>query len=269
MKIIITERQYGWLEKNLLLEVKCPKGLVYDNSLGGCVFEKEFPTVTAMVFKNDTDGKIKEAYDKYSNIYTQLEELYRVNGVELVTNLKYDSNKQEPSVRLFNVLTSKLKEKYKEEYNNFDSVRREKFVENEVRPLVGKPYVWGKKGPEFFDCSGLICFVFEQGRRSADSYYNMADIFTDINQLKVGDIVFFDYDPNNPEDEKPIDHVGIISSIKGSKIKMIHASGGEKCSLEKYEKKTLPRSCRVKEVNYNRSWVNATAGFGRFVGYEY
>jgi hypothetical protein len=268
-KIIITESQYGRLSENLLMEVKCPKGLVYDNNLESCVFEKEFSPTYAVVFKNDPDGKIKEAYDKYYNIYTQLEELYRVNGEKLDTKWDYKEGHHKPSVKLFNTLTNHLTKKYKEEYENFDSIRRARFIEEEVRPLVGKPYVWGEEGPECLDCSGVICAVFEQPRRTANSYYNMANLFTDINQLKVGDIVFFDYDPNNPKDEKPIDHVGIISDINGGKIKMIHASGGERCSLEKYEKGKLPSSCRVKEVRYGNKWLGDTAGFGRFVGFDY
>ena len=137
--------------------------------------------------------------------------------------------------------------------------------------------MWGKEGPEFFDCSGLICAVFEQGRDTADGYYNTTNIFTDINKVKVGDIVFFDYDPDNVYDEinnpggdkKPIDHVGIISQFEGNRIKIIHASGNEKCTYESYKEGKLPNKCKVKEVNYNDYWRKFTKGFGRFVGFEY
>lgn len=269
MKVLISESQIDRLKKNLLLERECPKGLYFDETLDSCVKKYDLGEVKIVSFKNDKDGKIKESYEEYLHLYLKLKGLYKLNGIELSDEYKFDSDKQKPSVKLFNDLSKKIKEKYKEEYENFDSVRRERFVEDEVRPMVGKPYVWGEEGPEFFDCSGLICAVFEQGRRTADSYYNMADIFTDINQIKVGDIVFFDYDPDNKEDKKPIDHVGIISSIKGSKIKMIHASGDSKCTLDKYKKDKLPERCKVKEVNYSSFWRRNTKGFGRFVGFEY
>jgi len=269
MKVLISESQIGRLKKNLLLERECPKGLFFDETLDSCVKKYDLDEVNVMIFKDDKDGKIRKSYEKYLDLYLKLNSLYKLNDMKLGTEYKFDSDKQKPSVKLFNNLSKKIKEKYKEEYENFDSIRRERFVKDEVRPMVGKPYVWGKAGPEFFDCSGLICAVFEKPRTTADGYFNTADIFTDINQLKVGDIVFFDYDPNNKEDKKPIDHVGIISSIKGSKIKMIHASGDSKCTLDKYKKDKLPKKCKVKEVNYSSFWRRNTKGFGRFVGFEY
>ena len=269
MKIVLTESQLNRVKKNLLLERVCPQNMTFDESLGSCVVLQDLPEVQIMNFRNDPDGEIKDAYKKYGEILFKLEALYNLNDIELCKEFKWDSETQQPSVELFNELTDKLKNKYREEYNNFETVRRKKFVDEEVRPMVGKPYVWGKAGPEFFDCSGLICAVFERPRTTADGYFNTAEIFNDINKVKVGDIVFFDYDPDNIEDKKPIDHVGIISQVDGNRIKMIHASGGSKCSFEKYKKGKLPAKCRVKEVKYNNFWRRNTSGFGRFVGFEY
>lgn len=269
MKIILTETQIIRMRENLLLERVCPQNLTYDEELDACVLLKDLPQVDVIKFKNDPTGEIAEAYEQYQNIYFKLEQLYELNDLTLGDELKYNREKDTPSVDLFKKLTAGLKKKYKEEYNNFDSVRRKRFVEEEVRPMVGKPYVWGKAGPEFFDCSGLICAVFEKPRTTADGYFNTADIFTDISKVKVGDIVFFDYDPDNPKDKKPIDHVGIISQVDGNRIKMIHASGGSKCSFEKYKEGKLPAKCKVKEVRYSNYWRRNTKGFGRFVGFEY
>lgn len=269
MKIILTETQIIRMRENLLLERVCPKNMVFDETLESCVVLQDLPEVQIMNFRNDPDGKIKDAYKKYESILFKLEGLYNLNNLELDKEFKWDSETQQPSVELFDELTDKLKSKYKEEYNNFETVRRKRFVDKEVRPMVGKPYVWGKAGPEFFDCSGLICAVFEKPRTTADGYFNTADIFTDISKVKVGDIVFFDYDPDNPKDKKPIDHVGIISQVDGNRIKMIHASGGSKCSFEKYKEGKLPAKCKVKEVRYSNYWRRNTKGFGRFVGFEY
>lgn len=35
-------------------------------------------------------------------------------------------------------------------------------VVNEAKKHLGKPYVWGGKGPDSFDCSGLVQYVFKQ-----------------------------------------------------------------------------------------------------------
>ncbi|KAF1305417.1 C40 family peptidase [Candidatus Enterococcus willemsii] len=35
-------------------------------------------------------------------------------------------------------------------------------IVNEAKKHLGKPYVWGGKGPDSFDCSGLVQYVFKQ-----------------------------------------------------------------------------------------------------------
>ena len=276
-KIIITESQFKRMRENVLLERVCPQGLSYDEKISGCVKVEELPEVTILGFKNDPTGEIAEAYKQYQENYFKLEQLYKLNDLTLGDELKYNSEKDTASIELFKNLNEKVKKKYKEEYDEFETVRRKRFVDEEVRPMIDKPYVWGKAGPEFFDCSGLICAVFEQGRDTADGYFNTADIFTDISKVKVGDIVFFDYDPdnvydeiNNPDgDKKPIDHVGIISQVEGKRIKIIHASGDQNCTYESFKEGKLPNKCKVKEVNYGPYWKRNTKGFGRFVGFEY
>ena len=272
MKIVITESQL----KILLSEVKikCPKGLTYDKDFARCTKIIELPQVNIVVFKNDDEnGSIRKSYIKYSNSLNKLSQIYVENGMTLGKEYFYENLKKPLdgySVEFFNTLTKKIKSKYQKEYDNFENVKREKFIKNEVKPMVGKPYVWGKMGPEFFDCSGLICNVFELGwKHNAQMLYDKSDLFYDINKIKVGDIVYFDYDPDNEEDVNDIDHVGIISKIDGNKIKMIHASGNSKCTLKKYKEDKLPKKCRVKEVNFSHYWRKNVAAFGRFKDWEY
>jgi cell wall-associated NlpC family hydrolase len=61
--------------------------------------------------------------------------------------------------------------------------------------LVGHPYVWGAAGPNAFDCSGLVCYVYGYAR--GRSTYVMIDSIkasggwkTSIDQLSYGDLVF-------------------------------------------------------------------------------
>ena len=63
----------------------------------------------------------------------------------------------------------------------------------------GKPYVWGSKGPDSFDCSGLVLYSMKQGgiNMSIKSTYsrtsaNMRASTTRVNyeNLQVGDLIF-------------------------------------------------------------------------------
>lgn len=60
---------------------------------------------------------------------------------------------------------------------------------------IGAPYVWGAAGPNAFDCSGLVTYVYGQmgiylPRTSSSQYY--AGINISMDELQPGDLVFFD-----------------------------------------------------------------------------
>ncbi|MGL5352132.1 MAG: C40 family peptidase [Clostridium sp.] len=60
---------------------------------------------------------------------------------------------------------------------------------------LGSPYVWGATGPDAFDCSGLITYVYGNSgiylpRTSSSQYYAGTNISMD--ELMPGDLVFFD-----------------------------------------------------------------------------
>lgn len=67
-------------------------------------------------------------------------------------------------------------------------------VLEEAKKHLGKPYVWGAKGPDTFDCSGFVQYVFNQVGISAP-----APTYTQVNlgkrvpigQEQPGDLVFF------------------------------------------------------------------------------
>ncbi len=63
---------------------------------------------------------------------------------------------------------------------------------------LGKPYVWGAKGPNSFDCSGLVYYCLKQagsnrGRYNAAGYSKVSDwkLISSMNSLKRGDLIFF------------------------------------------------------------------------------
>lgn len=90
----------------------------------------------------------------------------------------------------------------------------------EAQNNLGKYYWWGKSGPDYFDCSGLVYWCHKQSRvnisrATADGYSQMG-MEVSYNDLKMGDIITFDWDKDGHGE-----HVGIYI---GNGY-MIHANG--------------------------------------------
>ncbi|CDM68352.1 NLP/P60 protein [Clostridium bornimense] len=67
-------------------------------------------------------------------------------------------------------------------------------VLEEARKHLGKPYVWGAKGPDTFDCSGFVQYVFKQvGINAPAPTYTQVNLGKQvpIGQEQPGDLVFF------------------------------------------------------------------------------
>ena len=94
-----------------------------------------------------------------------------------------------------------------------------------AKTLLGKPYVWGAEGPSSFDCSGFTQYVMKKSvgvsipRVSRDQ--SKFGQYVNRNELKKGDLVFFDTDGAN---NGYVTHVGIYMGNDD----LIHASSGDK-----------------------------------------
>ncbi len=80
-----------------------------------------------------------------------------------------------------------------------------------ARAEIGAPYVWGAEGPEAFDCSGLVLWVYGQlglqVPRTAQQQFDWATPI-DQSQLQPGDLTFFE---NTYPSSDRITHVGIYA----------------------------------------------------------
>ncbi|MFV0527180.1 MAG: C40 family peptidase [Lachnospiraceae bacterium] len=69
-------------------------------------------------------------------------------------------------------------------------------VTTEAVKYLGSPYVWGAQGPNTFDCSGFVYYVFKQsntyngGRMTANGYMNASSQISE-SEAKAGDLVFW------------------------------------------------------------------------------
>ena len=90
---------------------------------------------------------------------------------------------------------------------------------------VGKPYVWGAKGPEQFDCSGLTQWSYAQigipiPTGTAGQWPRMRSVSP--GELQPGDLIFFDVDMNGH-----ISHVGHAGGRSERRWDMGHGACGD------------------------------------------
>ena len=113
------------------------------------------------------------------------------------------------------------------------------------RAGIGSPYVWGAAGPDAFDCSGLVQWVYGQigiaTPRTAQAQYDWATPVS-VEAMQPGDLV--SYEHTYPSSER-ITHVGICV---GGGVVVIAPQAGD----------------FVKEVAFNDPyWASHFAGVGR------
>ena len=95
-----------------------------------------------------------------------------------------------------------------------------------AKEFIGRPYHLGASGPDQFDCSGFIWYVFkhegyELTRLSAKQYTEGCPV-EDFGDLQKGDLVFF----GGRRNVRIVGHVGIVTDIdyKSGSFRFIHAS---------------------------------------------
>ncbi len=65
-----------------------------------------------------------------------------------------------------------------------------------AKAQIGKPYVWGGKGPSSFDCSGLVSYAFQHGigmnlSGNSASQATQGTRLSSLSQIQAGDLIFW------------------------------------------------------------------------------
>lgn len=183
-KIIVNNRE-GWVNSKYV-EVKTKFLYVDTSSLN---FREE-PTTSSKILSVLLNGARVELLS-YENEWVKVkyqDKIGFVHGKYVVENLE---NKDEPG----NLGPAG---------DAYD--KQEKIVSVAINQ-IGKPYVWAAEGPDSFDCSGLIRYVYKSVGlnlpRTADGQSNVgANI--ERAELKKGDLIFSSTDGSGS-----VNHVGI------------------------------------------------------------
>lgn len=100
-------------------------------------------------------------------------------------------------------------------------------VIKEARKHLGKPYVWGSKGPDSFDCSGLSKFGYLHGigYELPDGSYNQDDtpVLIKFSEAKAGDLLFFKSGARGRR--LGVNHVGFYAGVEDGEDMILHAKG--------------------------------------------
>ena len=95
-------------------------------------------------------------------------------------------------------------------------------VIEEAESYLGVPYRYGGINKNGIDCSGLMTNCYRTvGVTLPRSSREQATIGKQVNrkELKPGDLVFF-----SSKNNKAVDHVGLVTQVRGTEVIFIHAS---------------------------------------------
>lgn len=123
----------------------------------------------------------------------------------------------------------------------------------EARKHLGKPYRWGGKGPNAFDCAGFVRFVYGKFgyelAPSATPQYRQGQPLTEM-ELQPGDLVFY----GGRGSSRSIGHVGIVTEVNDDgSFYFIHAARtGVRIShsSERYYDMRYICACRVLNAQF-------------------
>lgn len=119
------------------------------------------------------------------------------NKVRQATQKKKDTkvNKIKKANKIVNETVEKTIKKIDTKTLSMQTSNKAAAVVSLAKQQVGKPYVWGATGPDKFDCSGLVQYVYQHaaGINLPRTTYDQVKVgqTVPLDQLQAGDLVFW------------------------------------------------------------------------------
>lgn len=128
-----------------------------------------------------------------------------VNNNKISVTQKPSVNNETNTTQKPSVDSSKPQES---QNTSVDNASKQSAIVNLAYAQLGKPYVWGAEGPNSFDCSGLMSYIFKNGAginlpRTSKQQSNFGTTVSKSN-LQPGDLIFSTTDGSGG-----VSHVGV------------------------------------------------------------
>lgn len=155
------------------------------------------------ITSSSVNGNITQQISKPQE-YSNIEQNNENNETDVIQNPSVNTDKSEPNINT-GAENSKPEESQNPPVSNSS---KQSAIVNLAYAQLGKPYVWGAEGPNSFDCSGLMTYIFKNAgsinlprTSSQQSNFGMTVSKSD---LQPGDLIFSSTDGSGG-----VSHVGV------------------------------------------------------------
>lgn len=129
-------------------------------------------------------------------------------------------------------------ESIKSKYDSVECKLKINKLIRQAKSFLGVPYVWAANGPDSFDCSGFVHYLYSNAGinvKRNSKLLSEGGTYVALRNVKKGDLVFF---VSGIPPERDISHVGIVISDydpQTNNFRFIHANMGAGCvSIDDY-----------------------------------
>lgn len=174
-----------------------------------------------IIEENDIQKDTLHIFSNYKELIGNIEESKLDKIIHMVYNTdfcmlgnRFEIENMDEILRKYNYTYTLSRKHINRSNNTNDEITKEEFERliDEGEKHLGKKYIFGANGPDNFDCSSYVCYVFNKSnvrkmiRCDAWEIYNFYADPILSREAKTGDIVVFH---TTYETDRPITHIGI------------------------------------------------------------
>lgn len=266
MKDILDSKKY-YISKDLLfgnvfknLSEEARKELEESNKEKLIKAIESIVKVSSSIEENDIQKDTLHIFSNYKELIGSIAEDRLDQIIHMVYNTdfcmlgnRFEIENMDEILKKYNYTYALSRKHINRSNNTNDEITKEEFDKliNEGEKHLGKKYIFGANGPDNFDCSSYVCYVFNKSnvrkmvRSDAWEIYNFYADPILSREAKPGDIVVFH---TTYETDRPITHIGIYVG----EGRMLHTGHPTQYSMlsEEHHRKHFYGFARVKSKEY-------------------